>query len=766
MKRVIFLGSYLAIWANVLWGCATVDVDGWNSTGWTDEPEMDGLSDTGKNEEKIGVEKDEDGTDTQPDLCAADPDKTEPGVCGCGVADAPEAIADDDGDGWPNCLDACPHNSTKSLPLEGGCEVDDTDADGVDDSVDICPTNPYVTNEQDLLDWKPLSTHDIVHPGQTREQLYVERCLLDSVHTLHIFSPLDIPAIANAAHVWAVKLEADINLNARHGASSSCLPPLERYLIPGTVYLDGNGKTITSADDSGGRCALSHALFESLRGAKDLVLQLDYEGDVQAGLALDAFGEFENIRYQGRFVNLFAYGHSSAREDGVGGFFRTLHDCTIADVVADRAEFVLNDAKFGGIAYTVERCTFDYDVLNDVALLQSNQGEAAGFAYDIDRVEGIRNRVGKVEGDAVGFVYQVHEAYDIDNEVGLVRSGSGMFGECMNACRIDHVRNRVHDLENATAFMGNLWTWGMTGDVEISDVQNEVTGRLVDGAAFVDTIYASGPSLKYGEPRLKTIRIHDVASRVKEQTFTRVLWKRPYWGSFVGSVIHEQYFSDDSVHFLVEDVPPLLELSRIDTEVGSVTANVPASMFVGFVGLDASRDCLGRFDVMKSPLGLLMTLKDVFVQGRVFVQPETAFASLIGQVDDAQNAFDDCSDSFIPSEVPDWHFADARATVLSVDARSLGSNARVLSPLIGTLQSVVPEKYLVMTHQDTYFVDTMNRGPQRYADAIALGLDVNGHVAEQIIKQLDQYGSQWEFVFPYADDPFYGVPRFEVVVEP
>jgi len=52
------------------------------------------------------------------DLCPEDPDKTEPGECGCGVSDV-----DSDGDTVPDCFDICP----------GGDDFLDEDNDGVPD---------------------------------------------------------------------------------------------------------------------------------------------------------------------------------------------------------------------------------------------------------------------------------------------------------------------------------------------------------------------------------------------------------------------------------------------------------------------------------------------------------------------------------------------------------------------------------------------------------------------------------------------------------
>lgn len=45
------------------------------------------------------------------DSCPDDPDKTEPGDCGCGVPDT-----DTDGDGIADCLDQCPDDPDKTEP--------------------------------------------------------------------------------------------------------------------------------------------------------------------------------------------------------------------------------------------------------------------------------------------------------------------------------------------------------------------------------------------------------------------------------------------------------------------------------------------------------------------------------------------------------------------------------------------------------------------------------------------------------------------------
>ncbi len=57
------------------------------------------------------IDSDGDGTADCVDGCPDDPNKTDPGVCGCGVV---EDTADDDQDGIANCADVCPQDPTDS----------------------------------------------------------------------------------------------------------------------------------------------------------------------------------------------------------------------------------------------------------------------------------------------------------------------------------------------------------------------------------------------------------------------------------------------------------------------------------------------------------------------------------------------------------------------------------------------------------------------------------------------------------------------------
>ena len=84
-------------------------------------------------------DSDGDGVPDDQDGCPNDPNKIEPGICGCGVADT-----DSDGDGTADCNDGCPNDPNKIELGVCGCGVADTDSDGdgTADCNDNCPSDP------------------------------------------------------------------------------------------------------------------------------------------------------------------------------------------------------------------------------------------------------------------------------------------------------------------------------------------------------------------------------------------------------------------------------------------------------------------------------------------------------------------------------------------------------------------------------------------------------------------------------------------------
>ncbi len=82
-----------------------------------------GDCDGGGTPDECELDSDGDGTIDACEECVSDPDKTEPGVCGCGVPDD-----DSDGDTVADCVDLCP----------GFDDLPDADEDGVPDACDQC----------------------------------------------------------------------------------------------------------------------------------------------------------------------------------------------------------------------------------------------------------------------------------------------------------------------------------------------------------------------------------------------------------------------------------------------------------------------------------------------------------------------------------------------------------------------------------------------------------------------------------------------------
>jgi cysteine-rich repeat protein len=77
------------------------------------------------------------------DACPTDPNKTQPGICGCGVADT-----NSDGDGLVDCQESCDADPAKISPGICGCGVADTNSDGdaLADCQETCDVDPGKTS--------------------------------------------------------------------------------------------------------------------------------------------------------------------------------------------------------------------------------------------------------------------------------------------------------------------------------------------------------------------------------------------------------------------------------------------------------------------------------------------------------------------------------------------------------------------------------------------------------------------------------------------
>jgi hypothetical protein len=80
------------------------------------------------------IDSDGDGVFDCNDPCSGDPNKVDPGVCGCFVADT-----DTDKDGTLDCMDGCPKDKTRTMPGPCGC--------GVPDDRALCLAHRYSFND-------------------------------------------------------------------------------------------------------------------------------------------------------------------------------------------------------------------------------------------------------------------------------------------------------------------------------------------------------------------------------------------------------------------------------------------------------------------------------------------------------------------------------------------------------------------------------------------------------------------------------------------
>jgi hypothetical protein len=74
--------------------------------------------------QQCDIDTDNDGISDCSDGCPNDPEKSDPGTCGCNVADN-----DTDGDGTYDCLDECPTDMNKTIP--GKCNCGKFDVNGI-----------------------------------------------------------------------------------------------------------------------------------------------------------------------------------------------------------------------------------------------------------------------------------------------------------------------------------------------------------------------------------------------------------------------------------------------------------------------------------------------------------------------------------------------------------------------------------------------------------------------------------------------------------
>ena len=166
--------------------------------------------------------------------CPNDPDKQIPGKCGCDIPDSPENLKDGDGDGVVNCLDLCPDNPYKVEPGNTGCEHSDTDGDDLEDQDDFCPYNPNIQTAADLENSETYLSCNIQLDKKNNKLIY------------EVWTPQDL-LTANAAfgafieHINVSDDEkADITSQLQLGAQCDAAPKPSCFNLDMTNYSDNN----------------------------------------------------------------------------------------------------------------------------------------------------------------------------------------------------------------------------------------------------------------------------------------------------------------------------------------------------------------------------------------------------------------------------------------------------------------------------------------------------------------------------------------------
>lgn len=174
------------------------------------------------------IDTDGDGTPDCIDNCENDPNKTEPGDCGCGIADD-----DTDGDGILDCNDA-EKNSPCPLDVDSNGVSNDNDGDGIANCNDICPSG------DDNLDSDGDGTPDACDCTTINTSF--------SSNTLSHQGPGSASTTLNLS--GGIHKDASFTISELNARTSG--KPNSRFVEQITVnYLNGNGQNIAYGTYSG-----------------------------------------------------------------------------------------------------------------------------------------------------------------------------------------------------------------------------------------------------------------------------------------------------------------------------------------------------------------------------------------------------------------------------------------------------------------------------------------------------------------------------------
>lgn len=179
------------------------------------------------------------------DSCPDDPEKTFPGVCGCGFSDL-----DSDLDGFADCLDSCPDDPQKIRQGACGCGAPDLDKDqdGVPICFDDCENDPSKISEEVCgcgapdLDENENGIVDCLVNDELREKLSKLSAAVKSLRRVGANTQpkrakaLRARAKLASAHLnelleFGLKNEAQITLNSSGASLSAMLGDIKKAVV-------------------------------------------------------------------------------------------------------------------------------------------------------------------------------------------------------------------------------------------------------------------------------------------------------------------------------------------------------------------------------------------------------------------------------------------------------------------------------------------------------------------------------------------------------
>jgi len=180
------------------------------------------------------------------DTCPDDPDKIEPGVCGCGSSDT-----DTDADGTPDCIDLCVNDPFKIEEGLCGCSMPDTydeDADSLPYCIDNCPFTPNAgqtdSDGDQIGDACDNCPNDLPVKVQVTQQSYAEKIQSVYSDSAKVLSGETI-LLQEQLYEEGLVLDRDVAITLRGGqncefnatpASSSSIRSLK--IVSGSVVVE------------------------------------------------------------------------------------------------------------------------------------------------------------------------------------------------------------------------------------------------------------------------------------------------------------------------------------------------------------------------------------------------------------------------------------------------------------------------------------------------------------------------------------------------